>query len=106
MEQELENELNDCHAVRDMTQHPGWMVLESEIKKALSTYSNVWMKMDKSRPEFDELRVSALALQQMLDMVNNFEVHRRKLEEAYIKLQNPKLYVPMDVDNDTILKED
>lgn len=103
---DMEEAINECHQVYQTSCTPGWQVLRKVIDETLKAYSRVWMTMDKNRPEFDELRVEALACQKMIDLVENFDVQRKKLEEHWLKLNNPEYQVAMDVDNDSALKEE
>jgi len=74
------------------------------IDKTLETYSQMWMTMNKDRMEFDELRIEALACRKMIDLVESFDAQRKKLEEHWLKVNNPEFEVAMDMDNETSVK--
>ena len=103
---DMEQAISDCHHVYQMSRSDGWMVIKAVVDKTLESYSQMWMTMNKNRPEFDELRIEALACKKMLDIVENFDVHRKKLEEHWLKVNNPEFEVAMDVDNETSHKEE
>lgn len=106
MENDIEQAISDCHHVYQMTRSQGWEVMKAVIDKTLETYSQMWMTMNKDRPEFDELRIEALACRKMIDLVESFDAQRKKLEEHWLKVNNPQFEVAMDVDNETGLKGD
>lgn len=101
----MEEAIADCHAVYQMSRSLGWEVMKRVIDQTLETYSQMWMTMNKERPEFDELRIEALACKKMLDLVQSFDSQRKKLEEHWLKVNNPQYEVAMDMDNETGLKE-
>lgn len=100
-ERSIEEMISECHHVYQMSRTPGWEVMRRVIDGTLETYSKMWMTMNKSRPEFDELRIEALACQKMIDLVESFDAQRKKLEEHWLKANNPEFEVAMDVDNET-----
>lgn len=104
MTKNIEEMIADCHHVYQMSKTPGWEILRKVIDDTLTTYSSIWMTMNKNRPEFDELRIEALACKKMIDLVESFDAQRKKLEEHWLKVNNPEYQVAMDVDNETYSK--
>lgn len=101
MDRTMEESIAECHAVYQMSKTLGWEAMRRVIDQTLVTYSQVWMTMNKERPEFDELRIEALACRKMIDLVDSFDAQRKKLEEHWLKVNNPQYEVAMDVDNET-----
>lgn len=100
MDKPIEQMIADCHHVYQMSKTPGWETMRKVIDDTLATYSKMWMTMNKNRPEFDELRIEALACQKMIDLVESFDAQRKKLEEHWLKVNNPQFEVAMDMDNE------
>lgn len=101
---DMEQAISDCHQVDQMARSQGWKVVRTVIDQTLDTYSKIWMTMNKNRPEFDELRIEALACRKMIDIVESFDAQRKKLEEHWLKVNNPEYNIAMDMDNETALK--
>ena len=104
MDKPIEQMISDCHHVYQMSRTPGWIIMREVIDKTLETYSQMWMTMNKDRMEFDELRIEALACRKMIDLVESFDAQRKKLEEHWLKVNNPEFEVAMDMDNETSVK--
>jgi hypothetical protein len=104
MDRPIEEMISECHHVFQMTTTPGWQAMRKVIDQTLETYSQIWMTMNKNRPEFDELRIEALACKKMIDLVESFDTQRKKLEEHWLKVNNPQFEVAMDMDNETASK--
>jgi len=102
----MEEAITECHHVFQMSKSPGWEAMRRVIDKTLESYSQIWMTMNKDRPEFDELRIEALACKKMIDLVESFDSQRKKLEEHWLKVNNSEYQVAMDMDNETGLKGD
>lgn len=102
----MEEAISECHHVFQMSRSEGWTIIRKVIDQTLHSYSQAWMTMDKTRPEFDELRIEALACRKMIDIVESFDSQRKKLEEHWLKQSNPEFQVAMDVDNETALGGD
>ena len=102
---DVEQMISECHQVYQMSRSEGWQAIRKVIDQTLDAYSKVWMTMDKNRPEFDELRIEALACQKMIEIVESYDTQRKKLEEHWLKVNNPEFEVAMDMDNETGLKE-
>ena len=102
--QDIEQAISECHHVYQMTKTPGWEAVKKVMDQTLNTYSQIWMTMNKNRPEFDELRIEALACRKLIDLVESFDSQRKKLEEHWLKVTNPEYNIAMDVDNETSLK--
>lgn len=96
----MEEAISDCHHVYQMSRSEGWTIMRKVIDQTLSSYSQIWMTMNKERPEFDELRIEALACKKMIDLVESFDAQRKKLEDHWLKVNNPEFEVAMDVDNE------
>jgi hypothetical protein len=101
----MEEAISDCHHVFQMSRSEGWQVIKGVLDQTLETYSQMWMTMNKERPEFDELRIEALACRKMIDLVESFDTQRKKLEEHWLKVNNPEFQVAMDMDNESGLSE-
>lgn len=96
----MEDAISDCHHVYQMSRSQGWEIMKKVIEQTLAAYSQIWMTMNKERPEFDELRIEALACKKMIDLVESFDAQRKKLEDHWLKVNNPEFEVAMDVDNE------
>lgn len=104
--QELEAFIAEANHVRSLRHHPGWQIIERDIREYLNGVSHVWMNHEKDTPKFRQMRVNALACQKLLDMVDDYEANRIKAEQEWLKEELPDLYVQSDIDNQTPLNEE
>lgn len=103
--QELEGFIAEANHVRSLKNHPGWIVLERDLKEFLRGASHVWMTYERDCPKFKQIRLNAIAAQKILDMVEDYEANRIKAEQEWLKEEFPDIYVQSDIDNQTPLNE-
>lgn len=102
--EELEQFLNEADQVLALTREPGWAVLARDIEADRERVSRVWPKINPKRPEFDELRIHALASDRLLAMIEDYRTNRQAFLRQIQALERPDLFTPGDVDSETGLE--
>lgn len=103
---EDETAVSDAQLVNQMKGHPGWEVLKRDIEYNLEQYRKAWIYLKEGTEESHKLKILALACYQMLEMVEHYDsTYRRELETLLKKLSEEEA-IPMDMDNETPLKEE
>lgn len=104
--EELEAFLNEADQVLALTREPGWAVLVRDIQADRAKMADVWPKVNPKRPEFDELRVHALASSRLLLMIEDYRTNRRMILQQMASLEKIKTEIPSDVDQETGLSDE
>lgn len=104
--QQLEEFIAEANHVRSLKHHPGWQIIERDLREFLRGASRIWMTHEKDSPAFKALRLNSLAAQKLLDLVEDYEANRIKVEQEWLKENFPDEYVQSDIDNQTPLKEE
>jgi len=110
MEQEkdrdVENFISEANEVDIMTGTKGWDIMRRDIAEYMRNSNRLWMTMDQSSPQFEELRIRTLACHMLMSMVQDYKTNRVKMMDFYLKVKLPEYFIPFDVDNETPLTED
>lgn len=103
---DLEDFIKEAHIVKSLQNHEGWQILERDIRLYIEDANKAWVFLDKNNPKFDEFRVNVLACRKLLMMVEDYESNRLSAETEWLKKEMPELFISMDVDQETPLKEE
>ena len=97
--EDLDAFIREASEVRQLTQHPGWAVIERDLTEYRNGLVRRLAYLDPKKPESREARILFIAVDKVFTIVGDYEENRRKAIELMEKIDNPDLAVTMDVDN-------
>jgi len=100
MPENLQAYILEANEVQQMTQHPGWVIIERDLKSFRNTIIDKLVYSSPKSREFDENRVLFVGIDKILALVNDYNINREKAIEELEKLNNPDVAIQLDVDNE------
>lgn len=77
-----------------------WAIIREDFSKAKQLIDNNWHLVKEGDEKLRELRVTKMAINSILDTVENYKHDRELAKDELYKLENPGTVVEKDYDNE------
>lgn len=96
---DLQRVIETCQVVVDnLENNPGWHRVVEDFEAQRDRLDNTWQNVTDEKT-WMEFRVTKLAVNKVLNIIEDYKADKKRAFEEMFKIQNPDVVTHIDVDN-------